>query len=266
MTADRDFDDICIPSTYELEEIFLQKYGAPDKVGWAPRRRYQARYYLPADIYEATVKKLVFDGCAWIDVGGGHSIFPENPLLARQLVSRCSLVVGVDPSENIDQNDFVHQRFRCLIEDFQTDKQFDLVTLRMVAEHISEPSRVVKALHRLLHPKGVVVIFTVNMWSPITIISLFAPFYTHYPVKKLFWGGESEDTFPVQYKMNTREILQNIFQENNFHEIAFSYLDDLSAFGRFSCMNHIELLTWKIMRRLGMCYPENCLLGVYRKA
>src|SRR5262249_39481933 len=130
MTGARPFDSFQFPSTCELKQLFLQKYGALEKIGWSPRRRYQNRYYLPADIYEATVKKLVFDGCSWLDVGGGHSIFPENPSLAKHLVSQCSLVVGVDPSKNTEKNKFVHQRVRCSIQDFQTNKQFDLITLR----------------------------------------------------------------------------------------------------------------------------------------
>jgi hypothetical protein len=68
-----------LPSRAELEEIFLQKYGEPHKAGWAPKRRRRYGYYLPADVYEAVVKKAVFEGCSWIDIGGGRSPFPENP-------------------------------------------------------------------------------------------------------------------------------------------------------------------------------------------
>jgi hypothetical protein len=99
-----------LPSGNDLEQLFQQKYARSDKVGWAPLRRHDFGYYLPADVYEACVSKQVFDGCSWVDVGGGHDIFPDNPALARSLVSRCSLVVAVDPSENVRNNDLVHRR------------------------------------------------------------------------------------------------------------------------------------------------------------
>ena len=254
-----------LPSREELKELFLQKHGRPEEIGWAPRRRFRFEYYLPADVYEATVKKHVFDGCAWIDIGGGHSIFPENAGLACSLASRCSRIVAVDPSENIDRNTFVHQRSRCVIEDYHTDQQFDLATLRMVAEHISDPSGVVEALQRLLRPGGKVIILTVNLWSPITLVSQLTPFSLHNPVKKMFWGGEEKDTFPVQYKMNTRKGLRVLFEQRGFGELAFVYLDDLSTFGRYRRLNYVELMIWRLFRRFGIHYPETCLLGVYVK-
>ena len=63
---------------------------------------------------------------SWLDVGGGHNIFPENPALAEALVSRCSTVVAVDPSANVHDNRFVQERVQAFIEDYRTDQQFDL--------------------------------------------------------------------------------------------------------------------------------------------
>ena len=129
---------------------------------WSPRRRFRFQYYLPADVYETLVSTLVPTGGAWIDVGGGHDIFPENPRLAQTLAQRAGLVVGVDPSDNILRNPFVHERHQALIEDFVTDQQFDLATLRMVVEHVVNPPVVVAALRKLIRPGGYVVILTVN--------------------------------------------------------------------------------------------------------
>jgi SAM-dependent methyltransferase len=257
---------IGLPSVDELRQLFLQKYGTPDKTGWGPRRRFRFGYYVPADVYEATVKKLVCEGCRWVDVGGGHSIFPDNPTLARSLVSRCSLAVGVDPSDNIEQNEFVHQGVKCFVEDYQTDQRFDLATLRMVVEHVQDPVRVVKALHRLLQPGGLAVVFTVNRWSPITLLSGSTPHNLHQPIKKFFWGGEDKDTFPVQYKMNTRQVLRRHFEGQGFRESAFAYLDDLSTLGAFYYMSFMELLVWRLFGTIGHRFPENCLLGVYQRS
>src|SRR4051794_13495166 len=108
-----------LPTRQELESIFIQKYGSQESSGWSPRQRYRFGYYLPADVYESLVRTLIFPGCAWIDVGGGHAIFPENPGLARELASRCAKIVAVDPSDNVQQNQFVHERVQCLLEDYR---------------------------------------------------------------------------------------------------------------------------------------------------
>ena len=55
-----------LPTPPEMEELFLQKYGDPETTGWAPRNRRRFGYYLPADIYEATVARHVRVGCRWL--------------------------------------------------------------------------------------------------------------------------------------------------------------------------------------------------------
>ena len=254
------------PSESELATLFRQKYGSPTATGWSPRQRYRFGYYLPADVYEALLARVIVPGCHWLDVGGGHHIFPENPSLARMLADRCGRVVAVDPSANVRDNSYVHERVQSMLEDYYSEQRFDLATLRMVAEHVADPQRMVRALHRLLQPSGAVVIFTVNARSPLTMISRAVPFGWHHPIKKLFWGGEEEDTFPVQYKMNSRVVLQELFEANGFREVAFAYLDDLSTLGQFRFGSRIELLSWRVLKSLGLRYPENCLLGVYQKS
>ena len=151
-------------------------------------------------------------------------------------------IVAVDPSYNVYANEVVHHRVRCPIEDYLPGRQFDLATMRMVAEHVAEPKKVTSALHRLLRPGGFAIILTVNLYSPITLISRLVPQRLHHPVKKLFWGGEEKDAFPVQYKMNTRGKLARLFEEQGFQERAFLHVDDLALFGRFRYLNYLEIL------------------------
>lgn len=253
------------PSESELEILFHQKYGSPVEAGWSPRQRHRFGYYLPADVYEALVARLIVPGSNWLDVGGGHEIFPENPALAHALAKRCARVVAVDPSANVRDNPYVHERVQSLLEDYHSERRFHVATLRMVAEHVADPGRLAASLHRLLEPSGTVVVFTVNAWSPLTMISRAVPFRWHHPIKQLFWGGEEEDTFPVQYKMNSRAVLKKLFEANGFREVSFAYLDDLSTLGHFRCGSYVELVWWQTLKRFGLRYPENCLLGVYQK-
>ncbi|NNF18037.1 MAG: methyltransferase domain-containing protein, partial [Gammaproteobacteria bacterium] len=123
----------------DLQQIFKIKYGDLQSTGWGPRRRHKFDYYQPADYYEAVVNKVVRPETRWVDVGGGGDIFPENRALARELSGRAQRLVGVDPSDNIETHDILHDHAKVMIEDFDTDERFDLATLRMVAEHIADP-------------------------------------------------------------------------------------------------------------------------------
>src|SRR5262249_5616582 len=149
-----------------------------------------------------------------------------NRPLARLLADRCGLLVGVDPDITLEENQFVHERVRSTIDLFHTNRTFDLVTLRMVVEHITEPAATVKALARLTRPGGKVVVYTINQWSPIPLATRLVPFNWHHPIKRLLWETEEKDTFPVSYQMNSRSRLARLFRANGFTEGYFAYLED----------------------------------------
>lgn len=249
----------------DLEEIFRMRHSNFSQVGWAPQMRRRFNYFNPDEYYEAVVNKLVTTNCAWLDVGCGHDLFPSNVNLARILANRCALLVGIDPDETIEENGLVHHRVRSDIENFQTEWRFDVVTLRMVAEHIGEPQRAVSSLSRLTKSGGKVVLYTVNRRSPVSLVSWITPFSLHNPIKRLLWETEEKDTFPVYYRMNTRQELASVFQRNGFKERAFDYLDDCRTFSRFRSTMFLELSSWRILHAMGILYPENCLLGVYER-
>jgi len=124
-----------LPSQTDLEQLFVQKYGNErgDVTGWGPRQRSRFGYYLPGDVYEALIRRLVFPGCSWI-------------------------------------------------------------------------------------------------------------------LQDEFTGRAASE-----------------FSAHGFEEAAFAYLDDLSTWLLYRRLNYIEIQAWRLFRALGLPYPENCLLGIYRK-
>lgn len=246
--------------------VLRLKYGPPERMGPAPRLRQRLGYSSPDDWYEAAVFGLVSETTTWLDVGCGRSVFPFNHAAAKVLSERCRLLVGLDPSDNIHANDLVHERAQCALEDYVTDRHFDLVTLRMVAEHITDPVAAVGALARLTAVGGRVVIYTVSKWAPATVVSAITPFRLHVAAKRVLWEGNESDAFPTAYRMNTRGELGRLFAAGGFQEESFQYLDDCQAFGRFMVLNRLELLAWKALRSIGLRYPESCILAVFRKS
>lgn len=248
-----------------LEMIFRLKHGEPETTGSAPRRRWRFGYFTPDDHYEGLLAQLVQPGSAWIDVGGGRDVFPTNPKLARMLADRAERLLGLDPSNNIEENPYVHIRVKSTVEEYRDGRTYDLATLRMVAEHIPEPEAAVAALARLVKPRGQVVIYTVNRWAPLSLLAWLVPFRLHHFVKERCWGTEEKDTFPVVYRMNTRARLAKLFADAGFREQSFAYLDDCRTFHRFRFLNWLELCLWRALKSVGLHYPENCLLAVYER-
>ena len=147
-------------TTSDLQRLAQRKYGAVPTRGWGPKMRDRFGYYTPDDWYETLLDQLVTPSTRWLEVGCGRRLFPSNAALAATLSARCARLVGVDQSDNIAANPYLHAYQRAYLEEFNTDEVFDLITLRMVAEHVREPERLAAALTKLLAPGGRMVIYT----------------------------------------------------------------------------------------------------------
>jgi SAM-dependent methyltransferase len=252
-------------SAQDRSAILTAKYGPLATTGPNVRRWHRVGYLPPDEYYERVVASLVKSGVSWLDVGCGHGVFPNNPALARELAGRCSLLVGIDPDPNVHRNEIVHRRVQSTIEGFASDETFDLVTLRMVAEHITQPHKLVQSLVRLTHAGSRVVIFTPNRWSPLSIAARVVPHRLHHVIKHFFWRTEEEDTFPVAYRLNSRRQLARHFEPGGFSPQLFRKLADCCATWRFPLLHRIELAAWRTLDKLGCTYPENCILAVYER-
>ena len=248
-----------------LDLLATIKYGPTGKRGWGTALYERYGYYTPDDHYEAAVDSLVLPGTDWIDVGGGHDIFPSNPRLATELAARCRRVVAVDPSENVHRNPFVRERHQAFLEDFNDAQGFSLATIRMVVEHVANPEKFTARLGELVRPGGKAVVMTVNRWAPVTLISASTPMWFHHFAKSILWKAKEEDTFPVVYKMNTRGRLRGLFEHAGFREVHFQHMDDCRVLARWKATQQAELMAWKLLSSVGLHYPETCLLGVYER-
>lgn len=257
--------NITPPTSEELAEIFKQKYGDIQDLNWSPALRWKFGYFNPDDVYEALMEKIVTEKSVWLDVGCGRNIFPSNAKLSRILADRAELLVGVDPDETLNDNPYVHEKFLGSMEDFQDTRKFNLVTMRMVAEHVDQPEQLLASLTRILAPNGIAIIYTVYKYSPVPIVTNLVPFKLHNPAKRILWGTEPADTFPTRFKMNTSKALKNLFSNNEFSERLFLSLDDCRTFSGFKPLAYMELVIQQALKRIGLRYPEYCLLGVYEK-
>lgn len=253
------------PDRTTLEQVFRLKYGDPATAGWGPTLRRRFDYFQPDDHYEALISGLVLPGTRWLDVGCGRELFPFNRPLAQALAQRAGRLTGVDPDATLDENPFVHEKVRQRIDDYDGGGGFDLVTLRMVAEHIEQPERCVAAVDRALAPGGLAVVYTVFAASPAPLLTRLLPMPVRHRLKAFLWRTEQKDTFPTRFAMNTRATLRRLFAGRGLREGLFLRLDDCRTFSRFRWLCEIELRARSLCSMLHVPYPEHCLLAVYHK-
>lgn len=249
----------------ELVDLYQRKYTRYGEPGWGPKSRLKHDYFTPDDYYEALVSHLLRPGDAWCDVGCGRDIFPGFPELASELAARAGYVYGVDPDNNVQENAFLNDRFQGVVEDCPTQRQFDLLTMRMVAEHVADPPRALGRIAHLLKPGGRLVIYTPHKWAPMSVVANTFPFALHHPFKRVLWNTEARDTFPTQYKMNTRRDLLRHCASVGLREAHYERLDDCRTTSGFRTLNAIELRIRSVSRAIGLAYPEACILAVYEK-
>ncbi len=258
--------DDALPKVEDVAVISRKEWNEPtETVGWRPRLRDRYGYYLPEHHYEAVVNRLVTPGCRWLDVGGGKALFPISPRLSRELADRSGYVAGVDPDKNLLQNPYLSERFVGLIEDYRSEKPFDLATLRMVAEHIPDPGVLVSSLAKLVRPGGHVVVFTPFRWSPVSIASSLIPSRWHSFFTRHLWNTRDEDVFPTFYRMNTRRVLLDYFEGGGFHEVAFRHLENCQVLQRWRATAELELILWRSLRAIHLTYPETEILAIYQR-
>ncbi len=245
-----------------LAELAVLKYGDPP--GRTARLHRRMGYTSPNLFYEAMVAALVGPDSDWLDVGGGPSPFPHNPRAARLLADRCRRLVAVDPGENLPRNSFAYEAVASTIEAYRTARQFDLVTLRMVAEHLADPAAALAAIARLLRPGGRAVIYTVDRRSPSCLVNrMLVP-----PLRRAVmrgFGGAAGDVFPTFYRLNRRATLRAQAAANGLDEVCFRRIDDCRASQPWPLVHGVELRWRRIWRRIGLAYPESCLLAVFER-
>ena len=176
----------------------------------------------------------------------------------------------MDPSPNILENELLRHREQCFLEGRTSRGAEDhLVTMRMVVEHMTDPPGAAGALAPAAPPgwtggdlrHGSTAGRRSRCRSPPDADPAF-----HVAAKRVLWGGEDRDTFPTAYKMNTRPVLRRLFEAHGFSEELFRYLSDTRTLAQDRAGAWLELALWRGLRGLGLTYPENCLLGVYRRA
>lgn len=91
------------------------------------------------------------------------------------------------------------------------------------------------------------------------------PMALRHRIKRILWRSEEKDTFPTLFAMNTRARLAQLMADAGFCEHSFQYLDDCRTTSRFRVLQYGEMQLRRLCKMLGMRYPENCLLGVYRR-
>ncbi len=192
------------------------------------------------NVYADAVRAQVNANSRWLDLGCGHSVFPDWIGGQHELVARPELVVGMDYSlESLRQHDTI----RRLAAGDTTQLPFrsgafNLITANMVFEHLADPAGALREMHRILEPGGRLIFHTPN-WRhfPVFAASL-VPDGLKRKLVLLSEGRAEADVFPTFYRINTARNVERFatlaaFDIEEFRKVNTSSTGDLLLYGPF---------------------------------
>jgi SAM-dependent methyltransferase len=186
------------------------------RVYWRFERRLAPGVRFAQLDYEAALFASVAPGAKWLDLGCGHQLlYPWRQAQERELLSRPSYVVGIDPEfEAVRQHpssllrvsgDASRLPFR--------DGSFDLVTANMVVEHLADPKMQFREIARVLSPTGAFLFHTPNATGYPTLLARAVPDWVRGLGARVLERRAERDRFRTFYRANTPTAIAAIAEE-----------------------------------------------------
>src|SRR5437660_9277446 len=122
-----------------------------------------AQWAAKSEAYASLISEYLSPHTVWLDAGCGSRLL-ENDMdpLEDWLVSHCRTIVGMDVSVTSNRN--IQALVQGSLYDLPfADNSLDLITCRMVVEHLAQPRQAFAEAARCLRPGGAIVVVTPNL-------------------------------------------------------------------------------------------------------
>ena len=195
--------------------------------------RLLARYYTnsphPYKLFERAVEARLSADAVLLDAGAGRTV----PVL-RKYLGRVRRLIGVELVAFTDVPAGIETYHTDLAHLPLPDGVVDIIISRSVFEHLADPQAVYAELSRVLRPGGVVIFLTANMWDYGTLIARLVPNRFHARIVAKVEGRAAEDTFPTEYRTNTRRDVERLALRAGLKIDAFEYLSQYPNYLMFN--------------------------------
>lgn len=198
---------------------------------WADRlnEKYFGDAIHPYATFENVVRQHVTSDTTLLDAGCGHGA----PVL-RKFVGLARELIGIDLVDFDQSIPGITLLKRDLADTGLPDGSVDVIMSRSVMEHIAHPAAMYREMSRVLRPNGHFIFLTGNLWDYSAIIAKLVPNRHHPWIVARTQGRSERDTFPVEYKTNTRGAVTRYAAGPGFDVVLFDYLGQYPAYFLFN--------------------------------
>jgi ubiquinone/menaquinone biosynthesis C-methylase UbiE len=211
---------------------------------------YQPRH----EIYDQLLHKYLNKETVWLDIGCGRN---EH---VTKYGKQAKIAIGIDKliDPEIDEAPFIHADLRNIP---LPDNYADLITLRMVVEHIERVPEDFFEINRLLKPDGILIFMTTNRMSPVVFIpNLFPDSLKKWFILKIFKVLD-KDVFPTHHKFNSPKLVKKGIYDLRPFTIQFIEIVPMSRL----LLLIIFGIWYSIVKYSTLTYLRSNILAVYKK-
>ncbi len=142
----------------------------------------------------------------------------------------------------------------------------DLVTSRWVFEHLEDPDKALKEVHRLLKPGGVALIIVPNRLHPGIFLTSLLPLSTKQRLLSAFGQVDEDFVLRTYYRINTESALDRHFADAGFERLEVNYVRDPSYWLFSTVLFQLAVAVGRVTKRMPLLRRfQMHMIGLYRK-
>jgi SAM-dependent methyltransferase len=160
--------------------------------------RYRPRH----EIYDDLLLEHLHEDSVWLDIGCGR-----NEHIARY-GGHAKTAIGIDTvvDPDITGAPFIEADLRKIP---LPSGYADLITLRMVVEHLERVPDDFTEIERLLKPNGRLIFMTTNIMSPVVFLPRLIPNWLKKRLILKIFKVVDKDVFPTHHRFNSPRVIRN---------------------------------------------------------
>jgi ubiquinone/menaquinone biosynthesis C-methylase UbiE len=173
------------------------------------------------EIFDSLITELGDSNQRCLNVGAGTKEEFDLAELFKSAIDTDVLYPENVKDRNVPfiQSDIINLPFK--------DKSIDLLLLRFVVEHLSDPEEAFHEINRILSPGGKVLIVTTNLSSPIIFLpKIFLPYSIRKWLLKIIFRAQDDDIFPTYHRINTKRAYRKLSHILSLKDLI--YIQDIN--------------------------------------